>query len=655
MHSVFDDTLYRHIKGNDGRKEELNLKLARGCECKREFPSSKLQVSPSRYQTMLSRISVSLLLLLAFPFSISQSKILLQLDREAPKSNYGEGHHGFPAEVRLYEEFSEEVEPTGFRGLLRRNKVVARWVQPQTITKIKQTQRRHLVDLLGGITKVGEYYTRVEIGGQQVRLQIDTGSSTMALPMAECDRCLAGDQRYDIKVSNSGIAHWISCEDPMCLPDTCRLHKCKRCSSRDACCAEENPSTCGFQLKYGDGSGARGALMKDTMTWGKNGSGSESVTAPVIFGGILHDSKDFQRSTVDGILGMAYKKLACNPTCVEPPFQQLVQSGRVKDAFEICISRDGGRLVLGERDPSMASSKMTFVPMSLTDPPTYYSVNISSAIHINQRQLNLPSFRHAVIDSGTTLIVVSEVVFLKILNHLFNHFCHIPGLCNGPKTWFKPASCIRLSEDTLKQLPTFRFTVGLESETHDLLLRPQDYMIQYHKHKKNFRCVGIMAMKKLSRGTDIILGNTLMQRYVTFYDRANKRIGFAVSKGTCGETSSVCSSYTQCEECAADDRCSYDFQTELCGLKHSGMLALAYPTCSGSSCLCTLGSFVGLFFGIIAGFAGSVAIGIGVIFWYFLWRQKKKVQPSSYDQPNESTVQEELLPNEADTTMSENP
>lgn len=36
---------------------------------------------------------------------------------------------------------------------------------------------------------------------------------------------------------------------------------------------------------------------------------------------ILHDSVDFERPIVDGILGMGYEALACNPTCVEPPFQ----------------------------------------------------------------------------------------------------------------------------------------------------------------------------------------------------------------------------------------------------------------------------------------------------------------------------------------------
>lgn len=574
--------------------------------------------------------------------SSRSARTIADLERGPPKGNYGVGHHGFPAEVKLYEEEILEDKNSAWKRLLGRNKV-GRWMGFAPVIRVKEVETRHVVDLLGGIAKVGEYYTRVEIGGQQVRLQIDTGSSTMALPMAECDRCLPGDQRYDIKLSKSGVARWISCADERCERNACRAHKCKRCSAHDACCADENPSACGFSLRYGDGSGARGALMVDTMTWGRNGNGSKAVSAPIVFGGILHDSKDFQRSSVDGILGMAYETLACNPSCVEPPFQQMVKAKKVRDRFEVCVSSEGGKLILGERDPSMTTSEMKFVPLALSDPPTYYSVNISSTMYINERSINLPNFQHAIIDSGTTLIVVSKTVFLEILNHLMNHFCHIPDLCRGSKTWFKPASCVHISDDILKQLPVFKFVVGEGRDKMDLEVRPEDYMIKYHKSEKDYRCVGFMAMDKLGKGTDIIMGNTLMQRYVTFYDRENNRMGFAISKGDCGGRSGMCASYTQCQECASDNQCSYDFQTELCGTKHSGITLLPYPTCSGKSCLCKLGGFVGPFFGVICGLITAVVIGILLITCSLFYRRKEKIRGDAYNRQDDSMIQEELL------------
>lgn len=78
-----------------------------------------------------------------------------------------------------------------------------------------------------------------------------------------------------------------------------------------------------------------------------------------------------------------------------------------------------------------------------------------------------------------------------------------------------------MSDDVLKKLPTFVFRLGPKGE-FDLTLRPEDYMVESFTHGQSVRCVGIMALPKLSPGTDIIFGNTIM-RYVTIYDRKRKR------------------------------------------------------------------------------------------------------------------------------------
>lgn len=111
--------------------------------------------------------------------------------------------------------------------------------------------------------------------------------------------------------------------------------------------------------------------MVDTLSWGSN------LSAPVVFGGILADSPHFERPLVDGILGLAYQSLACNPTCVEPPFQQMVKSGVVKDTFGICMTPRGGKLILGDLDPKLAKGPISYIPMALSAVPTYYTVNIS--------------------------------------------------------------------------------------------------------------------------------------------------------------------------------------------------------------------------------------------------------------------------------------
>lgn len=528
------------------------------------------------------------LLLLLTTFHAALSQHTLEIELQHPRRvTTNTSHRGFPQAVHLF-----EPHP-------RLPHFVSRTVS---------------VDLLGGITKVGEYYVRILIGNQPVRVQVDTGSSTLALPIAECDKCLPSDQRYNRLLSHTGHARFVSCTHPLCKRDTCMIHKCNQCSSHDACCADENPEACGFSLKYGDGSGARGALMADLMTWG-------NVSAPVIFGGILHDSPDFQRGFVDGILGMGYKALACNPTCVEPPFQQMVKAGVVDDGFTICITGQGGKLVLGSFDSTLAVSEPKYVPLALSDPPTFYTMNVSNRVTIGDQDLHIPYLSAGILDSGTTLLVVSKTTFILFLNELTKFHCDVPGLCNTDRPWFMPAACVKLSDEDLAKLPTFVFHLGSD-EDFSLELRPQDYMLKVNKPgHDHYRCVGIMAMQELQHGTDIIFGNTVMQRYVTHYDRKNKRLGFAEAAPGCGGESQ-CRSYTQCVECAGESRCSYNFRSASCSTRQPGLGLVPYPDCSGSSCLCSLGPQAGIAFGVAAGLLGSLLIAGVIAFVVVLYSRR---------------------------------
>lgn len=543
--------------------------------------------------------TVALLLLLQTQF-VASNPIVVDLELQHPRLSNSQSHRAFPKTVHLFTP-QQTIFPSFVSSLLRSH------------SSNSFSSRPVSVDLLGGITKVGEYYTRITIGGQHVRVQVDTGSSTLALPLAECDRCLPSDQRYNPRRSRTGHARWISCVNDLCEPDACALHKCSVCSSRDACCSEENPQACGFLLRYGDGSLARGALMVDLMSWG-----SGNVSAPVIFGGILHDSVDFERPIVDGILGMGYEALACNPTCVEPPFQQMVKEGAVDDSFSICITGQGGKLVLGAFDPSMARSNLTYVPLALSDPPTFYTMNVSNLITVGDRQVNVPNLRAGILDSGTTLVVVSETTFLILLDQLVKFHCDVPGLCDTDKPWFMPSACVKMDPEMLNRLPSFTFHLGSNSD-FSLELRPEDYMLHMDgRREQGYRCVGIMAMKELQEGTDIIFGNTVMQRYVSYYDRKHKRIGFAEAAEGCGGGSS-CASNTQCDECALSSGCSYNFQTQSCKERRGGVGLIPYPECSGARCFCRLGRQAGLTFGVVDGFIGTlliVGVGLFVVLLY---------------------------------------
>lgn len=374
---------------------------------------------------------------------------------------------------------------------------------------------------------VGEYYARVKIGGQTLRVQIDTGSATLAVPVKECTNCKRGDMRYSMEDSPTGIAQVLGCDDSSCGRDTCIPYGCGKCSTTNACCAHSDTTKCAFHLSFGDGSGAKGVLVRDEFEWG-------DLKFPVTFGGIRSDSPDFERSQVDGILGMAYPSLACNPSCITPTFESMRLTNEMKDMFSICITYDSGTIVLGDYDPALSSKQVAWVPLDLASPPSFYSFPLIGNMMIDEHELILPSYHRAIVDSGTTLVVFSKATFEKFKRHLQTNYCDVPGLCApGGQSWFRPAHCAEISVEDLNKMPT----ITIKLKGFDVILKPQDYMINYASKGDDFWCVGIMALNAMSGGVDVILGNTVMKKYVTIHDRENKRIGFAESDRNCGLSS----------------------------------------------------------------------------------------------------------------------
>lgn len=384
------------------------------------------------------------------------------------------------------------------------------------------TSRYHDVQLFGGMVAVGEYYAKVQIGGQTLRVQIDTGSATLAVPVKECTNCKRGDMRYSIAASKSGIASHISCDDPTCGANTCSPFGCGKCSAKQACCSKSDGTKCAFHLNFGDGSGAKGILVKDMLKWA-------DVEFPVTFGGIRSDSPDFERSQVDGILGMAYPSLACNPSCITPTFESMMKKYKMKNMFSICITYDSGRIVLGDYDPALSTKAISWVPLQISNPPSFYSFPLVGNLQVNDEPLPLPSYSRAIVDSGTTLIVFSHATFDKFKRYLQKHFCDVPGLC-GSDSWFRPAHCTKISDTDRNKLPTLMFNV----HGFVITLSPSEYLINYASKGPEFWCVGIMALNSMSGGVDVIFGNTVMKKYVTIYDRENSRVGFAESDTKCG-------------------------------------------------------------------------------------------------------------------------
>eukprot|EP00871_Galdieria_phlegrea_P004291 jgi/Galph1/4863/GphlegSOOS_G3581.1 len=388
--------------------------------------------------------------------------------------------------------------------------------------------------ILGGVVSVGMYYIELEVGcGQTIHVQIDTGSSTTAIPLKECVDCKSNDRRYDFsQCPNNTRGEMISCESEICGANTCGLSYCGSCSiSSRACCSQVDHSKCGFILRYGDGAFAQGTVIHESIT-------VANISLKTYFGGILKDSPSFELTEVDGVFGMAFPILACNPTCLTPVFDDMVAQGLIeKDIFSIHSDLENGILVLGGGDDRLYDGELQYSPLMNQDDPEFYEVECES-VSVSGAPVDLPYFRTAVVDSGTTLIIVSLDSFLALKRYFQAHYCNVSGLCGAEGdqslSWFDPDYCALLEEDEVRQLPTIEFHLR---NNVTLSIEPEDYMLRVESPNlltgevEVYRCIGIHYMQHLERmGNDIILGGTILQRYYTVYDRENMRLGFAKAK-----------------------------------------------------------------------------------------------------------------------------
>jgi len=516
--------------------------------------------------------------------------------------------------IRAKDAYPQLVKHMEMQRMLDMNKDPIRYYKRLNQTRLrfqsKAAADNRSVPLYGGITAVGEYYIEVKAGGQVVRVQIDTGSSTTAFPHSSCSKCRSGDKRWDPTKSNSATKpRQLSCNSDECRTNTCS-GRCDACSSKGNACCSAMKEVCAFYLMYGDGSGCEGGLFEDDLEW------VSGLKARTVFGGILSDSPDFERPVVDGILGLAYPTLACNPTCVTPAFDSLRDQNKelLTDEFSVCITQTGGRLVLGEMDSTMLASgaEMHYVSLedASSDRKTFYKVALDESVYVDGNKLPVAGLKTAIADSGTTLLLISAEAFGKIDDWLRANKCkEFPGLCEAP-SWFSPGDCVEISDEDLSALPTLALNVGPPGKQFMMELKPEHYMVKYAVQGTVYRCVGIHYMPS-SGGIDVILGNTVMMHYTNHYDRVNNRLGFGEASGDCvggaakatssggGSSNGVDSSADEgvsgcesragsCGDCSHTTGCTYNYFSHQCVAQnqHPVDSVIGFPWCMGRMCVC---------------------------------------------------------------------
>jgi len=401
-----------------------------------------------------------------------------------------------------------------------------RLVAKESLFKSPLRQTSSEIALKGGAEIVGGYYFQIHVGGQPIYVQIDTGSSTLVVPLSQCTTCNVPD-RYNVASSANGKV--ISCNSPSCGANTCNQQICSSCSSNQACCSKNG--NCGFFVEYGDGTTATGALYQDVVTVGE-------YSVQATFAGAETETANFLVGKAAGVLGLAYSSLSCNPTCISPVFNQIVESFSLPNIFSVLINRDAGAFVVGGVNSSLYEGSIEYSPLADKQNPQFYDVTVDS-IQVNSNSLSIAPF-NAIVDTGTTLIVASPYIFDALKQYFQSNYCNVPGLCpsssNPGVTWFGTDYCVNLTPEELSQLPNIEFSLA---GGVTLSLGPEHYM--FHVSGNNIfsassgsYCLGIQPSSQnlgpTSDGNEMILGNTLQLKYYLVFDRENKRIGFAKGK-----------------------------------------------------------------------------------------------------------------------------
>lgn len=206
----------------------------------------------------------------------------------------------------------------------------------------------------GGIVAAGQYYAYVDIGVPATRftLQVDTGSTVIAVPSRQCNDC---DDFVFYPLDEEHMVRFD--EEPCCTSPQCRSDK-------------KGPmpwvhSGCAFHLSYGDKSGANGVLATDMVNLG-------NTSTEITFGAILDEYGPFENSKyIDGIMGMAFPRLGCTPSCVDSFIGQLSADLSIPDSFGMCLGPNGGAMVLGGNDPDLFIGKLEYLPVRTGPAPSF--------------------------------------------------------------------------------------------------------------------------------------------------------------------------------------------------------------------------------------------------------------------------------------------
>lgn len=367
------------------------------------------------------------------------------------------------------------------------------------------------IKLYGDWLRYGEYYAQITIGSQNFTVQVDTGSSDLAIPMVGCSTC--GTPRHAPYDPNKSA----SSSPILCSSDAINC-QCARCT-----CLANNQ--CKYTLNYADQSGFTAEVFNDTVTIGPYSVNmavgaitSERSNSPL--------SSGFQPATTDGIIGFAYP--SASEINANTFFGRIVEQGHANDLFSMCLTKNGGALTLGGIGHHYAG-EINYTPIYKSN--SFYRVYLhdmmldGSSIGVPPSEWN--GGEGTVVDSGTTDIVMPRSAYLA-LKSSFLRMCSntkLKGICSTDSTHtLFDGYCYGMTAAELAMFPAIQIVLGEQEKSRILLtVPPQQYLVSGRCQSSSYVALAIDYIDGIEL---TLLGDSLMQGYEVVFDRANSRIGF---------------------------------------------------------------------------------------------------------------------------------
>lgn len=353
-----------------------------------------------------------------------------------------------------------------------------------------------MVDNLQGDSGRG-YYIEMALGnpGQKVNILVDTGSSNFAVAAA----------------SHPFITHYFN----TALSST----------------YQSVGRTVGVRYTQGNWEGELG-IDRVSIPNGPNGTFIINIAAILSSEGFFLPGINWQ-----GILGLAYPMLARPDSSVEPFFDSLVQQLGIPDIFSLQMCGAGlsasstadpigGSLIIGGAEPALYQGSVWYTPIV---EEWYYQVEVLK-LEVGDQNLDLDCREYnmdkAIVDSGTTLLRLPANVFNAVVDaitrtSLIQDFSS--GFWDGSKY-----ACWLKGETPWRFFPKLSIYLRATntSQSFRITILPQLYIQPITDVDGTLDC---FRFGLSSSANGLVIGATVMEGFYVVFDRAQRRVGFALS------------------------------------------------------------------------------------------------------------------------------